>query len=188
MTDKKLFQQLVEFQAELPAITKEANNPFFKSKYATLEAIQQTIQPLLTKHGLGYMFMPTVDGLACVLFNTTGEKIEFVYPANLTGKPQDIGSNITYAKRYALCAMLGLIVGDEDDDGNKAQETAKPVQKDEKLESIDHEQALQITLLLSDKATQSKGYAYYKKIGSKTKIDVADYEMIQEAIKTAYGK
>lgn len=186
-----IYQKLINLQADLPAITKEAKNPFYKSNYATLEVIQQTIQPLLAKHGLGYMFMPTIEGLKAVVFDDN-QQIDFVYPANLTGKPQEIGSAITYAKRYALCAMLGLIVADEDDDGNKAnsQATAKVETKhymnNERLESVSSEQAAQIVKLLANPETKGRGYAYYKKITSNTQIDVEDYEKIQSALKLAY--
>jgi len=122
---KSIYQRLIALQAELPAITKDTVNPFYKSKYATLEAIQQTIQPLLAKHGLGYMFTTVESGLNCTVFDTDNNTIDFVYPAKLEGKPQDIGSAISYAKRYALSAVLGLIVAGEDDDGNQAQENPK---------------------------------------------------------------
>lgn len=180
---KSIYQKLIAFQGELPAITKEANNPFFKSKYATLEAIQQTIQPLLLKHGLGYMFTTVDGGLNCTVFDTDNNTIDFVYPANLQGKPQDVGSAISYAKRYALSAVLGLIVGGEDDDGNKANDTQE-VKKD--FDEVTPEQATKIVQLLANPETKSKGYAFYKKITSKTKIDQSSYEAIQSALKIAY--
>ena len=123
MSEKKynsIYQRLVAFQADSPVTKKDETNPFFKSKYAPLDAIQVAIQPILAKHGLGYMFMPTVDGLRAIMFDEDGTTIDFIYPATLSGKPQDIGSNITYAKRYALTAMFGLIVGGDDDDGQEA--------------------------------------------------------------------
>ena len=191
--NKSIYQRLIAFQAELPAITKEANNPFFKSKYATLEAIQQSIQPLLAKHGLGYMFTTVDGGLNCTVFDTDDNTIDFVYPANLQGKPQDIGSAISYAKRYALSAVLGLIVGGEDDDGNKANETqeVKATQKkaDTPFDNVTTEQANEIIKLLQGSEAQKKaGYAYYKKIGSNTKIDGGDYDRIKVAIEEAYNK
>lgn len=126
---KSIYQRLVAFQGESPITKKDEENPFYKSKYAPLDAIQEAIQPVLARHELGYMFQPTSEGLKAILFDVDDNTIEFVYPANLSGKPQEIGSNITYAKRYALTAMLGLIVADEDDDGNKAND-----QKEAKVE------------------------------------------------------
>jgi len=185
--NKTIHTRLLAFQAELPLIGKEADNPFYKSKYASLESIQQAIQPLLQKHGLGYYFQPTAEGLHSVIFTEDGQTIEFDYPANLTGKPQEIGSAITYAKRYALCAMFGLIIGGEDDDGNEAnQQKEAEVKQPEYFEKVTPEQASQIVKLLANPQTKGKGYAYYKKINHNTSIEPSDYDAIQSAIRLAY--
>jgi hypothetical protein len=131
MPEKTIYSRLVAFQAKSPVTKKGEENPFYKSKYAPLDAIQEAIQKPLADNGLGYMFQPTNEGLKAIMFDEDGTTLEFVYPANLTGKPQEIGSNITYAKRYALTAMFGLIVADEDDDGNTANE-----QKEAKVDQI----------------------------------------------------
>ena len=133
--DKTIYQRLYNFQSELPLITKSANNPFYKSKYATLDAIQLTIQPLLKKHGLFYIQNINEDGLYTTIYTIDGEKIESGrYPLTL-GDAQKTGSAITYAKRYALVAFLGIIVGDEDDDGNEAS-------KPQKIELLTQEQKI----------------------------------------------
>lgn len=189
---QSIYQRLISFQGELPAITKEGQNPHFRSKYATLEAIQQAIQPLLKKYGLGYMFTTVEGGLNCTVFDVDNNSIDFIYPVNLVGKPQDVGSAISYAKRYALTAVLGLIVGGEDDDGNKANDTQETKQqtkqqvKSEHYEEITKEQATKIVHLLANPDTKAKGYAFYKKITNKTKIDQDSYEAIQSALKIAY--
>lgn len=185
-TTKTIYTRLHAFQAESPAITKEAKNPFYKSDYATLEGIQQAIQPLLKKHELGYYFQPTSVGLHAVVYDVDGSTIEFDYPSNFTGKPQEIGSAVTYAKRYALCAMLGLIIGGEDDDGNNANQQKSAEVKDDYYIEVSPEQAGQIIKLLTNESTKKQGYAHYKKITNKTKIDQSLYESILEALKIAY--
>jgi hypothetical protein len=123
---KTIFGSLIDFQSEIQAVSKSANNPFYKSKYATLDSIQKTIQPLLYKHGLAYTQSIVDGGLMTTLYNAQGDKLESgAIPLILTGKPQERGSEITYARRYSLTSFLGLIVEDEDDDGNKAQEQPK---------------------------------------------------------------
>lgn len=125
-----IYAKLIEFQSELVSIGKNDTNPHFKSKFASLDHIQLNIQSALSKHKLGYMFTTVDSGVQCTVFDNDGNRIEFTYPANLTGTAQQVGSAITYAKRYALCAVLGLIVGGEDDDGNEAQQQApapKPI-------------------------------------------------------------
>ncbi len=123
---QKLMSALGAFQAEGIKITKDSTNPHFKSRYASLTGILDTIQPLLTKHSLSYTQLPEGGKLTTILMHTeTGEWIETEYdltPSNNT--PQGIGSAITYARRYSLTATLGLNI-DEDDDGNAASEQGK---------------------------------------------------------------
>jgi len=129
MTNKSIYQSLLEFQANMPVIKKTETNPFFKSKYADLSSIQKTIQKDLAKSELGYTQGIRDGVLHTTLFNADGQTLDFTYPLPLEGKPQDIGSAITYAKRYSLVAILGLIIEDEeDDDGNAAQSSTVSTQ------------------------------------------------------------
>jgi hypothetical protein len=127
-TVKSIYECIIDFQSQMPIIKKTENNPFFKSKYADLANIQSQIREPLAKSGLGYIQITTETGLETRLFTKTGETIFFNYPVNLTGKAQEIGSSITYAKRYSLVALLGIIVDGDDDDGNDAQ-NQKPITK-----------------------------------------------------------
>jgi imidazole glycerol phosphate synthase subunit HisF len=123
---KNLLKALAKFNALCGPIVKDASNPFFKSKYATLDAIQEHIRKPLAEAGL-VVTQPTrwVDGQAIVVSTVyhveTGESLYSEFPV-VVGKhtAQDYGSAVTYAKRYSLTGLLNLIVCDEDDDGNKA--------------------------------------------------------------------
>ena len=114
---------LAAFQAELPKVVKNASNPHFKNKFADLTELSSVVLPMLGKHGLAWSAMPnTVEGRGMVLETTllheSGEKMTGMYP--LTGStPQQIGSAITYARRYALAAVTG-VAADDDDDGELA--------------------------------------------------------------------
>lgn len=116
-------------------VAKDANNPFFKSKYAPLESILPAIKEPLQQSGLTFIQIPT--GL-CKLTTTlidveSGETISGEYemtPAK--NDPQGQGGAITYMRRYALVAMLGLNC-DEDDDGNTASQKPKAVEKKETI-------------------------------------------------------
>lgn len=118
----EISKALVAFHKEMPAIKKSSQNPFFKSKYAALENIIEAIEPVLSKNNLTFVQVPSGDhGLTTILMHTSGEFFQDVYtmtPAK--NDPQGIGSAITYMKRYALAAILGLKIEDEDDDGNAA--------------------------------------------------------------------
>jgi hypothetical protein len=116
---KNICAALVEFHKEIGKITKDSKNPFFNSKYASLSQILETIDQPLTDNGLAIMQFPEGEnGLCTRLIHTSGEWFEACYvmrPAKNT--PQDIGSTITYQRRYSVAAILSLNI-DEDDDGN----------------------------------------------------------------------
>lgn len=129
---KNIYQRIIDFQKSMPVIKKDETarvSGVSKSgksyemsyNYATLDSIQKAIQEPLANAGLGYTQEATNEGLKTTLFDVDGNTKEFMYPAVFAGKPQEIGSAMTYAKRYALTACLGLIIEGEDDDGNQAQ-------------------------------------------------------------------
>lgn len=124
MTDHKtLTEALVAFQLELPDVSKGSTNPAFKSKYADLADITKAVFPILGKHGLSFTAYPdeTEHGpaLKYALRHISGEAIEGSFPLPDGVKAQELGSWITYGRRYALSAVTG-IVADDDDDGNSA--------------------------------------------------------------------
>lgn len=128
----KLAEALAAAQGAIKAATKDAENPFFKSSYATLDSVWTACREPLSKHGLSVIQVPLTDadGLHLVtrLCHSSGQWIE----GDLSIKPskddlQGIGSAITYARRYMLGAMVGVAT-DADDDGNDAS-TKKPQSK-----------------------------------------------------------
>lgn len=125
----ELSAALAKAQAEMKNATLNKVNPHFKSKYADLAAIRDTVMPSLTKHGISVVqgTAPDGDKLSVItrLMHSSGQWIESSFPIAYD-KPQQMGSAYTYAKRYSLSAMCA-ISADEDDDANAAQETAKPV-------------------------------------------------------------
>jgi hypothetical protein len=129
MTDHKtLTAALVAFQAELPDVSKGGNNPAFKSKYATLPDVTKAVFPVLARHGLAWVTMPdeteTGHVLRWELRHVSGESLTGVWPLPDGVKAQELGSWITYGRRYTLSAVTG-ITPDEDDDGNGATSPAR---------------------------------------------------------------
>ena len=119
---KNIATALLTFHKEVGKISKDSNNPFFKSKYASLSNILSAIKEPLATSGLTFTQIPTGDNeLKTVIYHAeSGESIEGT--AKMMLAKQDIqgqGSAITYMRRYALGSMLGLNI-DEDDDGNQA--------------------------------------------------------------------
>ncbi len=119
---KNIAAALVQFQATVSKVAKESNNPFFKSKYASLANILSTIQKPLSECGLAVSQFPDADALTTIVIHSeSGEWMESSYtmPVAKQNDPQAMGSAITYARRYALGSILNLNI-DDDDDGEKA--------------------------------------------------------------------
>lgn len=123
---KNLATALAKFQSEVGAVKKESTNPFFKSRYADLPSILAEIKEPLSKNGLSFSQFPTGENqLTTILMHISGEWIEDTFTMKpVDQKPQSLGSVITYMRRYALGAILGIAT-EEDDDGNEASGTGK---------------------------------------------------------------
>lgn len=126
-----LTKALIQVQRQVNAATPNKNNPHLKSKYADLASVWDTCRELLAANGLAvtHTFRDnTGEAVTCVatLMHESGEFMT----SSLTLKPgkntpQEMGSAITYARRYTLASLVGIVV-DDDDDGNKASAKAKP--------------------------------------------------------------
>jgi hypothetical protein len=128
---------LVEVQSKLPTIMKSQtalvptkSGGTYSYKYADLASISEAVLPVLASAGLAWVTLPTYDEegrfvLGYALRHTSGEELRGMYPLpDSSSKPQEIGSAITYARRYALCSVVG-VVPDEDDDGGLAQNASR---------------------------------------------------------------
>lgn len=119
---KNIAGALVNFQATVSKVSKESKNPFFKSKYASLANILDTIQKPLSECGLAISQFPDANALTTIIVHAeSGEWMEssYVMPVAKQNDPQAMGSAMTYARRYALGSILNLNI-DDDDDGEKA--------------------------------------------------------------------
>ena len=112
---------LVAFQAEMGSVPKSSVNPFFKSNYADLAACVKAATPLATTHGIAVTQHIGMGYLTTRLWHSSGQWIEedMELPPVKEHDPQAQGSAVTYARRYAYCAALG-IVADKDDAGEAA--------------------------------------------------------------------
>ena len=120
----ELAAALVQAQAEFSAVPKTSVNPFYSSRYADLASVVKAAQPVLAKHGLAVSQHPTVvDGepsLTTYLLHSSGQSlVSTMRLCAAKHDPQGQGAAITYARRFAYQAVLGL-VADDDDDGNRA--------------------------------------------------------------------
>ena len=145
-----LFTALIKAQSEMGSAVKDAKNPHFRSRYASLAAVIDAIIPCLNANGVGVLQLPSIEGsevrLTTILMHSSGQRLSSTVGAPL-GKRQDaqaVGSAITYLRRYSLQSIMGLPV--EDDDGNAASrrqpqrrqvpETAAPTVADKAFAAV----------------------------------------------------
>lgn len=125
----ELAAALAKAQAEVGTVTKDSANPFFKSNYASLAAVWEATRPILSKHQLSVVQMPSHDEagyyVETQLMHSSGQWIRsrtYMKPAK--DDPQGIGSLISYARRYALQAVT--MICPDDDDGEAAMGRTAP--------------------------------------------------------------
>ncbi len=121
---KNISASLATFHQAVGVIAKSADNPFFKSKYADLSSILESIKEPLHMAGLVFTQLPSgTNELTTFLIDVaSGEFFQSTLSMTPTkNDPQGAGSALTYARRYSLTAILGLQT-EEDDDGNTASQ------------------------------------------------------------------
>lgn len=130
----ELAAALASAQAELEPALKNAKNPMLKNRYADLASCYEACRKVLPQKGLAVsqICLPSEKGSVCVktiLMHTSGQWIASECTLEAQGNKgvnsaQAAGSAITYARRYGLSAIVGL-VSDDDDDGCTAGPTGE---------------------------------------------------------------
>lgn len=128
---QKITEAMAKARSEMPTITMDTDNTYFKSRYASLGAIMTTIQPVLDKYELSIIHTLEGDGTNVgvttrVSHYTSGEWIEshVMVPLKITDKGQIVqvaGIDFTYLRRYNINGMFNLI-SEDDTDGNMGYE------------------------------------------------------------------
>jgi hypothetical protein len=124
-----IYGPLIEAVAEMQNPALDSVNPHYNSRFASLKAVLAAIRGPLEKHGLmlSQHWDQRTNQLTTAVYNRYGDcTVMGRLPLPLAGTPQQMGSAITYIRRYSLLLAFGL-VGDPDDDGNDAQGTAQDV-------------------------------------------------------------
>lgn len=139
----KLAEALSKAQSSMTEAKEDSKNPFFKSNYADLTSIWRACKDSLSTNGLAISqvtgFMEGQLFLVTTLVHSSGEWMKGYHPLYLAKQdPQAVGSAISYARRYALAAIVGVCKVGEDDDAEKAQDRKAP------KEAISDEQVKQL--------------------------------------------
>lgn len=155
MMNKDFLQALATLQDNINTVIKKEDNPYFKSKYADLNAIFAEVKTKIRENG--FVLIQTVQHnyLHTELVHIeTGDKLESDMDL-LTVKAdmQQLGSAVTYARRYSLLPLLNIET--EDDDGNLASGKAKSF---DEMETIDDF----VNAIKSAKSVKELGALYYK--------------------------
>ena len=129
---------MADLQGAIPSIKRDGIIPNKdgtpRSYYSKYETIMDAIQPQLTEHGIAISFRTSFENnqaiVKCVITHKDGhnENTTMTLPFDSSGSKnsvQAIGSSLSYAKRYALCLILNIPTGGEDDDGNSAEPGVK---------------------------------------------------------------
>ena len=126
----ELMKALHAAQGRLTGAPKDSTNPHFRNRYPSLEAVIDAIKPALNSAGVTFVQAPgaLIDGsleITTMLAHTSGQWLRSTLHVPLAKRdPQGVGSAISYGRRYALMATLGLPA--VDDDGEAAADRRQP--------------------------------------------------------------
>lgn len=130
----EIAKALAKVQGSNLLAKEDGKNPHFRSKYATLTELWSAARKPLTEQGLSVTQIISMEGaqsvLITLLMHTSGQWLKSITPLNpVKAGPQEMGSYITYMRRYSFAALVGIAPGDADDDGEKAQEDFRKTEK-----------------------------------------------------------
>jgi len=167
-----------EVQPLLPRVISRHRNTQTNSNYAKIEDINQDILPIISKYGFGILFKvlsQDKEGVTvrATLRHSSGhqESTDLFVPYDRVGAKGSVnktmihatGSTISYAKRYAMCMLLDISTGDDND----AQHMN---------EFISEEQALDLEEKLEElEADKAKFINGYMKVNSLREIPLSKY-------------
>lgn len=151
----------VAFQGEVENASKNSSNPHFKSRYADLAEVLNTVTPVLSKHGLAILQSPGefLDGKFHVttrLLHASGQWVEGTMSCpGQKADPQGAGSATTYMRRYAAAAMCGIAQEDDDAEGAMVRKKAQKPEEAESREVPREEASAELEMLLILQACKS---------------------------------
>lgn len=173
---KELALALSKVQGKLTFAKKESANPFFKSKYADLASVWESCRTLLSENGLAVMQFPSgyetrviigektvaehLMSLTTIITHASGEWMSQDMTLPVTkADAQGAGSAITYMRRYALAAVVGVY--QDDDDGNSASSPKESLTPKERPATLTPEELDKINSLSKDTNTDIANIAKF---------------------------
>jgi hypothetical protein len=195
--EAKLYEALSKAQAQIKGAIKDSTNPFFKSSYADLQSVWDACREALTTNGLCVIQTTEMINekvyVKTILAHKDGGSIYGILPIRAKDESaQSQGSGISYARRYALAAMVGVYQTDDDAEGAthrekpKAEKETLDMGNDEELNNKDAK--IKVIYELTKKAgftpEEMAGYikTKYNKSGSKY-MTIAELDNLIEYLK-----
>lgn len=170
---------LSKVQSALRPAKENSKNPFFKSSYADLGSVWDSVRKLLADNELAIIQMPVdMNGVTTVLSHSSGEWVSSTCYIPTKEDAHGVGSAISYARRYALASFVGVVTGD-DDDGNmavKGRNTTSKVAQKPKLQQSQYDGMLKAI-------KDGKGSVVEQKMGGYT-MTKAQKDSLSKALKT----
>jgi hypothetical protein len=129
METKNIYQKLHEAKLEIGKVAKNAKNPHFKNTYADLNALIEAVEPILLEKGL-VLLQPIKEGRVFTIITSIVDSysVESYIDLPINLNPQQLGSAVTYFRRYTLQSLLSLQA--VDDDGQHASQPVKAQKKE----------------------------------------------------------
>jgi hypothetical protein len=169
----QLATALAKAQGSMQNAVMNRTNPHFRSKYADLSSVLDAIRSPLATCGLAVVQTMQAGERGMVLKTTlmhaSGQFITTEYPLPATQKPHEMGSALTYARRYSLAALI-CNASDEDDDGNMAMAGKPEAANAPPSPRIGTKDLDQVRQLIDETGTDIAALCRYFKIGSLMEI------------------
>lgn len=166
----------------------DSENSHFRNKFASLKSVIEATIPIAAKHGIAvFQELVTTDGgIGCIthLCHESGEEKSFGPYVNKPTKldPQGEASASTYARRYSLQAVFG-VVGEAGDDGNAASASARPV-----VETITKKQVADLNALITEVSADREAFLKYCKVDSLENLSSKFYKTAVSALERKRAK
>lgn len=177
---KELYEALSRAQGKVENAKKLSKNPHFKSNYADLATIWDVIREPLTSEGLSVLQLPCeapagMVGLRTTVGHKSGQCIseQFFLGLKDSSNPQQVGSALTYMKRYALLGVAGI--ASEDDDGNAATGRPSPA-----VPAVDYSATIAETMKHLETATDEEARTLYATVRNSGMQQAAKDDLLRQ--------
>lgn len=150
----ELATALSKAQGELKNSALDKKNSFRGNDYSSLTAVWGVCRDPLSKNGLSVTQCPFINNewtcLETTLLHTSGQWMKStVQISRIEAKMEDFGKAMTYARRYALCCIVGVSPSEEEEDDGAAEASGKTKPKEEPRQTINKDQIAQISSLVN---------------------------------------